>query len=166
MIDRVRELEDVIALKNGVSGAHFTHIPAYSEAYVFWAQMFDSLERQLALLEKHTAELQRKEAELIALRAEQAEQPISANDLAHRFEQLSDLFTQLQDTLTCPVCYEPFGRGQAVSLQCGHTFCQACYTEWEQRHVEAFKNSPRQGVYTGPECPECRVSLPACTIAA
>lgn len=120
--------------------------------------MFDSLERQLELLEKHTAELQRKEAELVALRAEQAEQPISANDLAHRFEQLSDLFTQLQDTLTCPVCYEPFGRGQAVSLQCGHTFCQTCYTEWEQRHVEAFKNSPRQGVYTGPECPECRVS--------
>lgn len=87
-------------------------------------QMFDALERQIILLEKHVANLQRKEAELNALRAEQAEQPVSASDVAHRYEQLSDLFTQLQDTLTCPVCYEPFGRGQAVSLQCGHTFCQ------------------------------------------
>ncbi|GAA5991568.1 hypothetical protein JCM10908_005767 [Rhodotorula pacifica] len=134
---RVRELEDVLALKNG---------------------MFDALERQIVLLEKYTADLQRKEAELVALRAEQAEQPISASDVAHRFEQLSELFTQLQDTLTCPVCYEPFGRGQAVSLQCGHTFCQTCYTEWEQRHVEAFKMSPQQGVYSGPECPECRTA--------
>lgn len=86
--------------------------------------MFGALERQIVLLEKHVANLQRKEAELNALRAEQAEQPVSASDVAHRYEQLSDLFTQLQDTLTCPVCYEPFGRGQAVSLQCGHTFCQ------------------------------------------
>lgn len=86
--------------------------------------MFDALERQIVLLERQVAALQRKEAELNALRAEQAEQPVSASDVAHRYEQLSDLFTQLQDTLTCPVCYEPFGRGQAVSLQCGHTFCQ------------------------------------------
>ncbi|GAA5860344.1 hypothetical protein JCM3774_000386 [Rhodotorula dairenensis] len=134
---RVRELEDVLALKNG---------------------MFDSLERQIVLLEKYVADLQHREAELAALRAEQAEQPVSASDVAHRFEQLSDLFTQLQDTLTCPVCYEPFGRGQAVSLQCGHTFCQTCYSEWEQRHVEAFKMSPQQGVYLGPECPECRTA--------
>ncbi|KAG0663068.1 hypothetical protein C6P46_002911 [Rhodotorula mucilaginosa] len=129
-----------------------------TEELVQTRQMFDALERQIVLLEKHVANLQRKEAELNALRAEQAEQPVSASDVAHRYEQLSDLFTQLQDTLTCPVCYEPFGRGQAVSLQCGHTFCQTCYSEWEHRHVEAWKVSPQQGVYSGPECPECRTA--------
>lgn len=123
-VARARELEDVIALKNSVRPA-FLIFPGYGRIDGRQlVQMFDTLERQLDLLEKHTAELQRKEAELVALRAEQAEQPISANDLAHRYAQLSDLFTQLQDTLTCPVCYEPFGRGQAVSLQCGHNFCQ------------------------------------------
>lgn len=99
--------------------------------------MFDALERQIVLLEKHVANLQRKEAELDALRAEQAEQPVSASDVAHRYEQLSDLFTQLQDTLMCPVCYEPFGRGQAVSLQCGHTFCQTVRSLWLEASYRA-----------------------------
>lgn len=33
-----------------------------------------------------------------------------------------------------------------------------CYSEWEQRSVEAFKISPLQGAYLGPECPECRTA--------
>uniref|UniRef100_A0A0K3CHJ5 FGENESH: predicted gene_5.92 protein n=1 Tax=Rhodotorula toruloides TaxID=5286 RepID=A0A0K3CHJ5_RHOTO len=136
-VDRARELEDVLRLKD---------------------IMVESLERQVALLEKYNAALQQKEAELVALRAEQAEQPISQPDLRHRYEQLCDIFGQLRDTLTCPVCYEPFDKDQAVSLLCGHSFCAACYAEWERKHIEAFKMSSMQGQYTGPECPECRTA--------
>ncbi|BGP29223.1 hypothetical protein JCM10296v2_000961 [Rhodotorula toruloides] len=136
-VERSRELEDVLRLKD---------------------IMVESLERQVALLEKYNAALQQKEAELVALRAEQAEQPISQPDLLHRYEQLCDIFGQLRDTLTCPVCYEPFDKDQAVSLLCGHSFCATCYAEWERKHIEAFKLSPRQGQYTGPECPECRTA--------
>lgn len=136
-VERAREVEDVLRLKDG---------------------MMEALERQVALLEKYNASLQQKEAELAALRAEQAERPISQPDLVHRYEQLCDIFCQLRDTLTCPVCYEPFDKDQAVSLLCGHSFCATCYGEWERKHIEAFKLSPRQGQYTGPECPECRTA--------
>ncbi|BGP22023.1 hypothetical protein JCM10295v2_000900 [Rhodotorula toruloides] len=136
-VERAREIEDVLRLKDG---------------------MMEALERQVALLEKHNASLQQKEAELVALRAEQAEHPISHPDLLHRYEQLCDIFGQLRDTLSCPVCYEPFDKDQAVSLLCGHSFCATCYAEWERKHIEAFKLSPRQGQYTGPECPECRTA--------
>ncbi|BGO88715.1 hypothetical protein NBRC10512_005161 [Rhodotorula toruloides] len=136
-VERARELEDVVRLKD---------------------IMVESLERQVSLLEKYNAALQQKEAELVALRAEQVEQPISQPDLLHRYEQLCDIFGQLRDTLTCPVCYEPFDKDQAVSLLCGHSFCGACYAEWERKHIEAFKMSSIQGQYTGPECPECRTA--------
>ncbi|GAA6024677.1 hypothetical protein JCM10207_007832 [Rhodosporidiobolus poonsookiae] len=138
-VNRVRELEDVLRLKEGI---------------------FETQERQIELLERQNVVLREKEDELVALRLDQAEHPISATDAAHRLDQLGDVFEQLKDTLSCPVCYEPFGRDQAVSLTCGHTFCKGCYTTWESRHVEAFRLSPQQGAYVGPECPECRTADP------
>lgn len=87
--------------------------------------MFDSLERQVTLLEKYVADLQLKEAELAALRADMAEHPLSESDLQHRYDQLVEIFDSMKDTLSCAVCYEPYGRDEAVSLMCGHTFCQS-----------------------------------------
>ncbi|GAA5850748.1 hypothetical protein JCM9279_003908 [Rhodotorula babjevae] len=136
-VERVRELEDVLRLKEG---------------------MFDSLERQISLLEKQNTALQLKEAELVALRAEMEEQPVCEGDLLHRYEQLAEIFNLVKDTLSCAVCYEPYAKDEATSLLCGHTFCRACYTSWEQRSIEAFKLSPAAGQYHGPECPECRTA--------
>lgn len=103
-------------------------------------------------------------------------------DLLHRHNQQSELFESIQEALTCPVCYEFFGRDAAVSLLCGHTFCGPCFAKWEgsskrilflffafgkfsdvcffgmvvARSLDAFKLSTIQGVYPGPDCPECR----------
>ncbi|GAA5892263.1 hypothetical protein JCM8208_001496 [Rhodotorula glutinis] len=136
-VERVRELEDVLRLKEG---------------------MYDSLERQISLLEKQNTALQLKEAELAALRVEMEEHPVCEGDLVHRYEQLVEIFDLVKDTLSCAVCYEPYQKDQATSLLCGHTFCRACYTSWEQRSIEAFKLSPANGQYLGPECPECRTA--------
>ncbi|GAA6048061.1 hypothetical protein JCM3770_000172 [Rhodotorula araucariae] len=135
--EKSRELEDVLQLKEGI---------------------FDSLERQITLLEKQNTALQLKEAELAALRLEMVEHPVSESDLKHRYDQLVEIFENIKETLSCAVCYEPYGRDQAVSLMCGHTFCKSCYKSWEERHMEAFKLSPVAGQYLGPECPECRLA--------
>ncbi|GAA5934823.1 hypothetical protein JCM1841_000264 [Sporobolomyces salmonicolor] len=134
-VSRIRELEDVLRLKEG---------------------MFDILERQIENLERENGRLREKEQELEALRLDQTEHPLSDSDLAYRYAQFNDIFAQMRDTLSCAVCYEPYARDQVISLGCGHSFCSACFSSWEARHIEAFKLSPQQGVYAGPECPECR----------
>ncbi|GAA5989841.1 hypothetical protein JCM11641_004811 [Rhodosporidiobolus odoratus] len=138
-VDRVRELEDILRTKEGV---------------------FETQEKQIDNLERQNAALSLKEQELFALRLDQVERPLSGSDAYHRFEQLAEVFSSLKDTLSCPVCYEPFERDKAVSMSCGHTFCADCYKSWEARHVDAWKISPQQGAYPGPECPECRVPDP------
>jgi ribosomal protein L37AE/L43A len=86
--------------------------------------------------------------------------------------------------LSCAICYEFYSRGSAVSLMCGHSFCEACFKNWEgkieiilisgsrsparhaltifmnnsAKHLENFKMSTIQGAYTGPDCPECRTT--------
>ncbi|GAA5856495.1 hypothetical protein JCM8547_008769 [Rhodosporidiobolus lusitaniae] len=138
-VERVRELEDVLRLKEGI---------------------FESLERRISNLESQNAALLLKEQELFALRLEQAEQPLSNRDLEYRFEQLGEVFSDLKDHISCPVCYEPLEKNQLVSMSCGHTFCKSCHTSWEQRHMESFRLSPEQGQYQGAECPECRTPDP------
>ncbi|GAA5859977.1 hypothetical protein JCM1840_001824 [Sporobolomyces johnsonii] len=134
-VSKIRELEDVLRLKEGI---------------------FDTLERQIENLERENGRLREKEQELEALRLDQTEHPLSDSDLAYRYAQFNDIFSQMRDTLSCAVCYEPYARDQVVSLGCGHSFCSACFSSWEARHLEAFKLSPQQGAYAGPECPECR----------
>ncbi|XP_044837937.1 zinc finger protein RFP-like isoform X1 [Mauremys mutica] len=52
----------------------------------------------------------------------------------------------LQDELTCPICLEYFK--DPVSLDCDHSFCQACITQcWG-------------GFTTDVSCPQCRVTFP------
>ncbi|BGP13063.1 hypothetical protein JCM10213v2_000982 [Rhodosporidiobolus nylandii] len=128
-VERVRELEDVIRLKEGI---------------------FETQEKQIALLERQNASLLLAEQELNALRLDisSSSTPVSESDAAHRYAQLADAFEQLKDALSCPVCYEPFQRDEA------------CYKSWEARHMDAFRMGPQQGAYHGPECPECRVPDP------
>lgn len=45
------------------------------------------------------------------------------------------------------------------SVARGLLLCRAqCYSHWEERSIDAFKRSPVQGPYLGPECPECRTA--------
>ncbi|KAM0755634.1 hypothetical protein T439DRAFT_320339 [Meredithblackwellia eburnea MCA 4105] len=138
-LQRARELEDVLRLKE---------------------QMFDDFDRQLSSSQDRTRELTEQvsalDRQLAAIRLEQESFPISDMDLLHRHERQSALFESIQDALTCPVCYEFFGRNSAVSLLCGHSFCQPCFSSWEEKHLASFKLSSQQGAYTGADCPECR----------
>ncbi|GAA5943216.1 uncharacterized protein JCM15063_005293 [Sporobolomyces koalae] len=135
-VGRVRELQDALQMKEGI---------------------LDALEKRIEALETENHRLLSVETELSLLRQDQLSHPLSSTDAEHRYSNLSTVFSQLRDTLSCAICYEPFVRSQATSLLCGHSFCRTCFTEWEQRHVEAWKLNPHQrGVYPGAECPECR----------
>ncbi|GAA5887160.1 hypothetical protein JCM16303_002208 [Sporobolomyces ruberrimus] len=135
-VNRLREMEDTLRLKEGI---------------------LDTLERRIENLEQENHRLLSVETELVLLRQDQAEYPLSSSDALHRYDQLSTIFLSLRETLSCAVCYEPYLKDQAISLLCGHSFCQGCFSNWEQRHVEAWKLNPyEQGVYPGAECPECR----------
>ncbi|GAA6024883.1 hypothetical protein JCM11491_006666 [Sporobolomyces phaffii] len=134
--ERAREAEDTLRLKESI---------------------LDSLERRIENLESENHRLLSVETELALVREDQRMHPLSSSDALHRFDHLAEVFGQLRDTLSCAVCYEPYGRDEAVSLLCGHSFCRACFAHWEQRHAEAWKLNPHQrGVYPGAECPECR----------
>ncbi|GAA5915031.1 uncharacterized protein JCM6883_004218 [Sporobolomyces salmoneus] len=135
-VERLRDLEDSLKLKEGI---------------------LDTLERRIENLELENHRLLSVETELSLLRQDQLLHPLSSTDALHRYTQLSSIFLSLRDTLSCAVCYEPYTRSQAISLLCGHSFCQPCFQNWESRHVEAWKLNPnQQGVYPGPDCPECR----------
>ncbi|KAK4705147.1 hypothetical protein P7C70_g1058, partial [Phenoliferia sp. Uapishka_3] len=118
------------------------------------------MERQLTSADSRiaslSAQLAARDRELAAIRAEQESFPLSDMDLLYRHQQQTGLFEQIQEALTCPVCYEFFGRNSAVSLLCGHSFCAPCFKKWEEKHLAAFKLSSQQGAYQGPDCPECR----------
>lgn len=55
----------------------------------------------------------------------------------------------LEDFLRCMVCFESFKEPKV--LQCQHTFCQACLTNW---------NGKGGGTSKGISCPTCRVRTP------
>lgn len=123
-------------------------------------KLIDDLEQSLNLAEERANSLadqvSAREMDLRLLREDMDKHPISDKDLLHRFEKQAELFELLEEALTCPICYSPFSRGQAVSLLCGHAFCETCFSEWEAKHLATFKMSPQQGAYYGAECPECR----------
>lgn len=143
------------------------------------------MERQLnssqSLSESLSLSVTKLESELTAIKHDQEEFPLSDMDLLHRHQIQVGIFDNLYEALTCPICYEFFGRDAAVSLMCGHTlvllfyqlfilssvlyntnlcyvfsFCSPCFKTWEEKALEKFKNSNIQGRYEGAECAECR----------
>lgn len=133
---QLREAEDVVRLKD---------------------QLNESLERQIANKEKEFDKLQgefvAKESLLEAIRKEQVEFPISetvarhegvsgdienvatgGRDLLDRLKRYEDTWERLSDSLTCPICYQPFSAGKTVVLFCGHSFCSGCQLGWERTY--------------------------------
>ncbi|XP_055972117.1 tripartite motif-containing protein 5-like [Sorex fumeus] len=56
----------------------------------------------------------------------------------------TEILRNLQEDVTCPICLELLR--EPLSLDCGHSFCQACITASSQESSQAGKNS----------CPVCR----------
>ncbi|KAB1271866.1 Tripartite motif-containing protein 5 [Camelus dromedarius] len=60
----------------------------------------------------------------------------------------SGILVNIQEEVTCPICLELLT--EPCSLDCGHTFCQACIT--------ANNKESRTGQEGESSCPVCRVS--------
>ncbi|SCV67231.1 BQ2448_5877 [Microbotryum intermedium] len=138
---RIRELEDLLAIQQ--------RLTSDTQASLHLAE---------SRLESTTHSLTLAQTELSTLRTELSKTPTTSLDLFFRYKQLQGLWEQARDTLSCPICFDFIGKGQVVSLLCGHTFCQSCWCEWEDKHLIEFKRSSQQGRYLGPDCPECRES--------
>lgn len=82
------------------------------------------MERQLissqSLSDSLSFSLTTLESKLAAIEHDQLEFPLSDMDLLHRHNVQKGIFDSLYEALTCPICYEFFGRDAAVSLMCGH----------------------------------------------
>lgn len=81
--------------------------------------LYENMERSLEGAQAEAAalrlELAGRDAQLAAIRAEQAKHPLSDFDLLARHQKQSGVFEQLQEALSCPVCYEPFSRNGKLS---------------------------------------------------
>lgn len=49
------------------------------------------------------------------------------------------LLKNLEDMM-CPICYEEMEEGQYMSLACGHTFCNDCWTNFLMTEVKGTKS--------------------------
>lgn len=63
---------------------------------------------------------------------------------------MREVFESLRSTLSCSLCYEIFKPGDVLTLECGHTMCNTCLSEWNVRHIRLYN------LNTTPDCPECR----------
>lgn len=61
----------------------------------------------------------------------------------------SKVIVNIQEEVTCPICLELLA--EPLSLDCGHSFCQACITANNKESV--IKNQEEKG-----SCPVCRIS--------
>ncbi|GAA95463.1 uncharacterized protein L969DRAFT_302527 [Mixia osmundae IAM 14324] len=80
--------------------------------------------------------------------------PVTNESLLQHYHAQEQIIQSLKGVLSCPLCYETFGRRQVVTLACGHTLCQTCLEQWV---VRSSTVDPDRIV---PECPECRREAP------
>ncbi|MBW0498937.1 hypothetical protein O181_038652 [Austropuccinia psidii MF-1] len=89
--------------------------------------------------------------------------PLSSVALNRSHEMLCATIETLRECFTCPLCYEGLAKSDAVSLRCGHTFCQACIEQWAKSALseEPFQSHTRKfeaGSDAPVQCPECRTA--------
>ncbi|KAG0142043.1 hypothetical protein CROQUDRAFT_663057 [Cronartium quercuum f. sp. fusiforme G11] len=111
------------------------------------------------------AQLAAQDIVIKRLKADAQAFPLSTPALMRSHHQLSTTIDALRECFTCPLCYDGLAKADAVSLGCGHTFCQRCIDAWaaspanqaHQRHPHhpACPNAPVvDPALVG--CPECR----------
>lgn len=88
--------------------------------------------------------------------------PLSSPALMRSHHQLSNIIDTLRECFTCPLCYDGLQKSEAVSLGCGHTFCQNCIEAWasSSNNPSATQRNPISNSKSSHpklvQCPECR----------
>jgi len=106
-----------------------------------WRKKVDSLKQKTAGLELERAKLESKLSSLNLGDPEAGPSRGSAGP--GLFQDMMDNFRELAETqLQCAVCSELYV--EATSINCGHTFCNYCITEWMKKKAN---------------CPVCRTDI-------
>ncbi|KAA1066759.1 hypothetical protein PGT21_023988 [Puccinia graminis f. sp. tritici] len=86
--------------------------------------------------------------------------PLSSSTLLQSHQRLSSTIDTLRECFTCPLCYNGLEKGDAVSLRCGHTFCQDCIDAWaaSSNATDSGPPEPRKTAEARVQCPECRTT--------
>merc|ERR1712025_1530588 len=106
-----------------------------------WRKKVDSLKQKTAGLELERAKLESKLSSLNIGDPEAGPSRGSAGP--GLFQDMMDNFRELAETqLQCAVCSELYV--EATSINCGHTFCNYCITEWMKKKAN---------------CPVCRTDI-------
>merc|ERR1712179_661802 len=106
-----------------------------------WRKKVDSLKQKTAGLELERAKLELKLSSLNLGDPEAGPSRGSAGP--GLFQDMMDNFRELAETqLQCAVCSELYV--EATSINCGHTFCNYCITEWMKKKAN---------------CPVCRTDI-------
>jgi len=110
------------------------------EDNVKWRKKVDSLKQKTAGLELERAKL---ESKLSSLNLDPEAGPSRSTAGPGLFQDMMDNFRELAETqLQCAVCSELYV--EATSINCGHTFCNYCITEWMKKKAN---------------CPVCRADI-------
>jgi len=110
------------------------------EDNVKWRKKVDSLKQKTAGLELERAKL---ESKLSSLNLDPEAGPSRGTAGPGLFQDMMDNFRELAETqLQCAVCSELYV--EATSINCGHTFCNYCITEWMKKKAN---------------CPVCRADI-------
>jgi len=107
-----------------------------------WRQKSESLKKKLNKTELEKVKLESKISSIGACGGDAVAGP-STSGSGTLFQDMMDNFRELAETqLQCAVCNELFV--EAVSINCGHTFCNFCIGQWKKK-----KNN----------CPVCRTDI-------
>jgi len=108
-----------------------------------WRKKVDSLKQKTAGLELERAKLESKLSSLTLGGDPEAGPSRGGAGGPGLFQDMMDNFRELAETqLQCAVCSELFV--EATSINCGHTFCNYCITEWMKKKAN---------------CPVCRTDI-------
>merc|ERR1719228_262340 len=113
------------------------------EDSVKWRKKVDTLKQRAAGLELERAKLESKISSLSLGGDPEAGPSRGAAGGPGLFQDMMDNFKELAETqLQCAVCSELFV--EATSINCGHTFCNYCISEWKKKKAN---------------CPVCRTDI-------
>ncbi|PLW06551.1 hypothetical protein PCANC_23028 [Puccinia coronata f. sp. avenae] len=140
---KVLELEDVISQRGKLMDISTRQCDAA------WETMAE-LKKQIAS----------QDVVIKRLKEDANQYPLSSSTLLQSHQKLSDTIDALRECFACPLCYNGLEKGDAVSLRCGHTFCQTCIDAWAASSNASSSRSqdPHKTADARVQCPECRTT--------
>lgn len=140
---KVAELGDIISQK--------------SKLMDISTQQCDAAWETMAELKKQIAA---QDVVIKRLKEDANQYPLSSSTLLQSHQRLSATIDTLRECFTCPLCYNGLDKGDAVSLRCGHTFCQNCIDAWaaSSNASNSRPEPPQKAAEPRVQCPECRTT--------